>query len=89
MGAEFVKITDCPKCNGQHRYRLEVRRAIVIKMLTMSDMNERPRAMKVTRLFTCPKTQDDYQATFTLTDTSSNRIKDVSVVGEAGEDEQE
>jgi hypothetical protein len=89
MGAEYVKITDCPKCKGQHRYRLEVKRAVIIKMLTMSDMNERSRAVRVTRLFTCPKTRDDYQATFPLTDTSSNRIENVSVVGEAGEDEQE
>jgi hypothetical protein len=59
MGAEYVKITGCPKCKGEHRYRLEVKRALIINMLTASDMNERPRAVRITRLFTCPKTQDD------------------------------
>lgn len=89
MWVEFIKIAVCPKCKQQHRYRLEVKRAIVMKMETMSDMNERRRDVRVTRLFTCPKTQEDYQATFTLTDTSSNRIEDVSVVGEATDNEQE
>lgn len=89
MAAEYVKITGCPKCQGEHRYRLEVKRALVIKMLTASDMSERPRAVRLTRLFTCPKTQADYQGTFTLTDTSFNRIEDVTVGGNADDDEQE
>jgi len=88
MRAEYVSIGKCPKCGGEHRYRLQVKRAIIIKMLTMSDMNERPRPVRLTRLFTCPKTADDYQATFTLTDTSFDRIEDVSVLGEARHDEQ-
>jgi hypothetical protein len=89
MTSEYVKITGCPKCHGEHKYRLEVKRALVIKMLTPSDMCERPRAVRFTRLFTCPKTQADYQAIFTLTDTSFNRIEDVKVLGEARDDEQE
>jgi len=89
MASEYVKITGCPKCQGEHKYRLEVKRALIMKMLTASDMNERPRTVRLTRLFTCPKTQADYQATFTVTDTSHNRIEGVTVLGDAGDDEQE
>lgn len=89
MAAEYVKITGCPKCQGEHRYRLEVKRALVIKRLTAADLSERPRAVRLTRLFTCPKTQADYQATFTLSETSFNGIESVTVVGDAGDDEQE
>jgi len=87
MAAEYVNITECPKCQGEHKYRLEVKRALVIRMLTPRDMSERPRPVQLTRLFTCPKTQADYQATFTLT--SFNRIEGVTVLGEAGDDDQE
>jgi len=89
VSVEHVNIRNCPKCKAEHRYRLEVKRALILKMFTMSDMNERARAVRVTRLFTCPATNQDYQATFTLTDTSDNRIKDVSVVALAADDEQE
>jgi hypothetical protein len=89
MASEYVKITGCPKCQGEHKYRLEVMRALVLKWYSPFEMREPPRAVRLTRLFTCPKTQADYQATFTLTDTSSNRIKDVTVLGETGDDEHE
>jgi len=62
---------------------------MIIKMLTMSDMNEPTRRVRITRLFTCPVTKEDYQATFTLTDTSYNRIADVSVIGVGANDEEE
>jgi uncharacterized protein YbaR (Trm112 family) len=87
MAYEYVEITSCPKCKGYHKYRLEVKRSTIIKALTMSDMNERSRNVPVTRIFNCPKTGEDYQATFTLLDTSSDRIESVTVVGEAGEDD--
>jgi hypothetical protein len=70
-----------PKCPYGHRYKLKVERAIVIKMLTMSDLNERPRRVRVTRLFTCPLKNEEFQARFILTDTSWDRIKDVQVAG--------
>jgi len=89
MAAEYVKITGCTECQGDHRYRLEVKRALVIKMLTPFDKSERPRSVRLTRLFTCPRTQGDYQATFTLTDSSFDRIEGVTVVGEAGHNERE
>lgn len=81
MSMEYIDIPTCPKCKNGHRYKLDVERAIVIKMLTMSDMNERPRKRKITRLFACPVRNEEFQASFILTETSSDRIKGVQVVG--------
>jgi len=81
MSTEHLEIPKCPKCNDGHRYKLDVERSLVMKMLTMDDMNERPRAVKITRLFTCPVKNEEFQAKFTLYDTSSDRIENVSVVG--------
>jgi len=87
--SECIAIDSCPKCQGRHRYKLAVDRSIVIKMLTASDMYERARQVRFVRLFTCPVKKEDYQATFYLSDTSSDRIKDVRVVGIVSSDEQE
>lgn len=87
MSSEYLDIPDCPKCSGQHRYKLKVDRAVVMKMLSMSDISERPRQVRVTRLFTCPVKGEDFEATFVLTDTSSNRINDVAIEGIADDNE--
>ena len=87
-GHEYIAIDSCPKCNGQHRYKLSVDRSIILKMSNAYDMYERGRQVRFVRLFTCPVKNEDYQATFFLTDTSSDRIKDVRIVGIAANDEQ-
>ena len=89
MGTEYLDIPKCPKCGNKHRYKLKVERSIVMKLLTRSGMIENPRRVKVTRLFTCPLRNEDFEATFILTDTSSDRIKEVSVLGVADENEQD
>ena len=89
MGTEYLEIPKCPRCGDRHRYKLKVERAIVMKWLIMSDMRERPHRVRITRLFTCPSKNEDFEATFILTDTSSNRIKEVSVLGIASENEQD
>lgn len=81
MSEETVEIEDCTHCGGSHPYALKVERVILIKMLIASDMFERPRSVKVTRLFVCPVKNKQYQATFYLEDTSSDRIKKVTVIG--------
>lgn len=81
MNMEHIDISTCPKCKGGHRYRLDVERALVMKMLTAADFNERPRQVEFTRFFTCPVKNEEFQASFTLTDTSSDRIERVRVVG--------
>ena len=87
MSAEHIDIPTCPKYKGGHRYKLDVERAIVLKMLTMSDLNERTRHVKITRLFTCPVRNEEFQASFILIDTSSDRIKNVQVVGVANDND--
>jgi hypothetical protein len=79
MNTEYLDIPSCPKCKDGHRFRLNVERAIVMRMLTTSDIDEQPRQVRITRLFTCPNKNDEFQASFTLTDTSSSRIVSVKV----------
>lgn len=81
MSAEYLVIHNCPKCSDGHSYELEVERSMIIKMMTISDLNEPSRKVKVTRIFTCPVKNEEYQARFVLTDTSSDRIKNVKVIG--------
>ncbi len=89
MSAEYITIANCPRCKGPHRYRLEVERAWVTKLATPFQGSEQPRVVRLTRLFTCPATGTDFEATFTLRDTAENRIKKVSVAGQAGTDERD
>jgi hypothetical protein len=83
MADEYLNIKSCPKCTNEHKYKLKVDRAVVLKYISPSDLYEQPRTVRMTRLFTCPITNADFQATFTLTDTSSDRIEAVNVVGVA------
>jgi hypothetical protein len=86
--AEIITIEKCPRCESSHRYRLAVQRSWVLKRLTAADMRERARPVKVTRLFTCPVTNDDYQASLVLYDTSSSRIEHIgNVLGLAKDDD--
>ena len=87
--AEIVSIRNCPHCRATHYYKLEVERTILMKWMGSFDTPEQPRTVKVTRLFVCPVKHEQYQGTFYLQDTSSNRIKDVKVIDiaeEAGND---
>ena len=81
MGTEHLDIPKCPKCALRHRYRLAVERTIIVKLITMGDKSERPRRVRITRLFTCPTRNEEFEATFVLTDTSSDRIRSISVDG--------
>lgn len=83
MSEETVEIEDCPHCGGIHTYKIDVNRAYMIKALMASDMFERPRTVEVTQFFVCPVKNEQYEATFYSEDTSSNRIKDVRVIGPA------
>lgn len=88
MAAEYIEIPNCPKCQGKHRYKLEVDRSVIFKMNSMSEINESPRQERYTRLFTCPVRNENFEATLVLTDNSFERIKDVRVVRIASEDEE-
>jgi len=84
---EIVGIRNCPHCQGTHYYKLEVERTILMKWMSSSDTLEQPRNVKITRLFVCPVKHEQYQGTFYLQDTSSDRIKDVKVIDLAEEKE--
>ncbi len=59
MGVEVVTIESCPLCHQAHRYGLPVQRAMMFK-----HMGSRPQHQQigVTRLFTCPVTNEEFQA---------------------------
>jgi len=81
MCTEHLDIPNCPKCKDRHRYKLNVERSIIMTWVTQSNMSEQSRQVKITRLFTCPTKNEEFQASFILTDTSSSRIKNVNVIG--------
>ena len=85
MSKETVHIPLCPHCRGGHAYTLEVARAIVPEVLTPRKKRGEPTRVKVTRPFACPLKNEYYQASFYLHDTSSDRIRAVSVIGLAEE----
>lgn len=81
MSEEFLNISKCAKCNKPHRYRLEVERSIIMKLMTPDDLNEKPRQVRITRIFTCPVKNEEFEARFILHDTSSDRIENVTISG--------
>jgi len=81
MSSEYIDISTCPICKGRHRYNLDVKRALVMTLILGADMSERPRQRNFVRLFTCPKKNKEFQASFNLEDTSRDRISDVDVLG--------
>jgi hypothetical protein len=85
MSPDYIDIPSCPKCENRHRYELSVERSMIMKLMTVSDVSEEPRRIRFTRLFTCPVKNEEFQASFALTDTSSDRIKSVQIVGIASE----
>ncbi len=80
MGVETVLIEHCPHCRGSHSYKLEVERAVTIKMKA-GKKREQVSTVKTTQLFTCPSTNEQYRASLYLQDTSSDRIRAVAVIG--------
>lgn len=76
---ETITISKCPKCGRSHRYALEVRRSYVSGI--MPDPPESIRQCEFTRLFTCLIKESDFQASFALKESPSDKIKMVSVAG--------
>jgi hypothetical protein len=88
MGTEYIDIRTCPKCGRPHRYKLSVERSYVMKLMTMGDASEPPRRVSFTRLFTCPSKNEEFQGQLTLTETSSDRVRSVDVLGISDENGQ-
>jgi len=85
MSDEHIDIRGCPKCGAEHRYSLKVERAYVMRLITGGP--EPISRVSFTRLFTCPIKNEEFQAEFTLTDSSSGKITSVEVLGIGGQDE--
>jgi Zn-finger nucleic acid-binding protein len=81
MSKETVRIEMCPHCRGAHAYQLEVERANIIKVLRTHKKGEKPSRVKVSPHFVCPVRNEKYQVSLYLQDTSSDRIRAVSVIG--------
>jgi hypothetical protein len=86
MGIETIRIEHCPHCRGSHSYKLEVERTIIIKVLGVKK-REQSSTVKTTQRFICPLKNEPYQASLNLHDTSSDRIRAVTVIGLADERE--
>jgi hypothetical protein len=86
VSIETIRIEHCPHCRGAHSYKLEVERAIIIKVLG-SKKREQPATVKTTPLFICPLKNEPYRASLYLHDTSCDRIRAVAVIGLADETE--
>jgi hypothetical protein len=73
----------CPLCSRDHVYPLLIERSISLGMSTPSQgLPERRRSFL--RLFTCPATSGQFEATLTLSETVLNRIEGLTV-GESAE----
>jgi len=86
MCSEYVEISPCPLCSQRHRYRLEVERSYVIRMATGAP-EKQSWSKPITRFFTCPVENEEFEATFRLLEGSSKDITAVRVTGVAVERE--
>ena len=87
MSEETFRIEVCPHCRHTHTYRLEVERAITMKIPAVRKKHEEPSTVKVTQLLVCPLKNEQYKVSFYLEDTSSDRIRAVAVIGLVEEEE--
>lgn len=82
---ETITINQCPLCGRSHTYNLEVEHSFVIKMLMANETRERPKPVKITRIFYCPVKNSEYQGRLTMYETSDRQIRNVTVKGIADE----
>ena len=84
---ETILISPCPVCNSSHTYELQIERSIVLGLMTDSGREAQPNKVRFSMLFLCPEKDQDFQATIVLTETAYSRIKSVTVLGVADEDQ--
>jgi DNA-directed RNA polymerase subunit RPC12/RpoP len=72
---------NCPICGDKHIYKLKVEKTYVAKLLTTKHLSKSSQPVTVTRIFVCPVKNQKFQASFTLYQTSSDKIKSVIVEG--------
>jgi hypothetical protein len=81
MSKETVRIETCPHCRGAHTYKLEVERNNTIKTPATRKKHEKPSRVAVTLRLVCSLKKEYYHVSFYLQDTSSDRVRAVSVIG--------
>lgn len=79
MSVEYIEIKVCPECRNSHKYALDVERTIVL--FSRPPENWEIRRRRFTRLMTCPRTNGEFQATLSLSDSIGDRIRSVRVQG--------
>jgi hypothetical protein len=72
-------IIECPKCGGSHKFALEVRRSYFVSYTAFGPQVPVKNKKPFTRFFTCPKTGDDFQVRFWMSEEPDAPIKSVSV----------
>ena len=81
---ETLTIELCPLCKNPHQFNVEVERAISMAYLSFNTPKQKTRFF--TRLFTCPKTGNDFQARFSLTESTNSTIESVNITGISDEE---
>lgn len=74
---ETITIAECPHCKQTHKYSLQVERTMVIKLMVAEDLNNRPKPIIFSRIFTCPNKNEQFQAQITLFQSSTKHINSV------------
>jgi hypothetical protein len=74
-----LTVAKCPKCLGSHKYLLEVQRSYSIGYTSLGPQAPRMTKKSFTRLFTCPVTEEDFQAVFWIPEEPNTSIQTVEV----------
>jgi len=81
---DTLTIKQCPLCKNSHTYELKIMRSFVMYDLA-SLRDHEPKRKSYTRLFSCPETKEDFQASFIIVEYPGNPIESVEVSGLANE----
>lgn len=71
-----ITIPQCPLCETRHTYKLKITRTLVMQI----DGEDEPgRDVPLTRVFTCPVKNQDFEATFVIHETPTSHVTSVEV----------
>lgn len=83
---EILEIQNCPSCNETHRFKIAVERleikASITQIYTPPKGFEKQfkNVRNFTRVFTCPKTNENFEYSFDLDDDYENKVREVEVL---------
>ncbi len=78
---ETITISSCPVCSEGHEYSVIVTRSTSIGLISLDfgQSKQQPRKKRVTRLFTCPTRNENFQVTLTFLEYPSSPINSIEV----------